>query len=305
VHPLPLLPGPGLGMPSSGTFRPILSVLGLAVLGPISTSFAKAEGGQQDLKAFSPTEFRAFPIGRIEMISPNTKLFELALPSPEYEMGMQTASFVLVKGPNDEQGNAVTRPYTPTSINKEKGHCQLVIKAYPAGKVSTYLHSLKVGDNIELKGPLMKFKYEPNMKRRIGMIAGGTGITPMIQVLREIVNNPEDKTEVHIVFANNTEDDILLRGLLEKIVKDHHDQVKLTYILSQPSPTWKGHCGFISAGLLKETMPKPAEDTLVLVCGPPGFMDAVSGNKTRDFKQGALSGILKELGYTENMVFKF
>lgn len=49
----------------------------------------------------------------------------------------------------------------------------------------------------------------------------------------------------------------------------------------------------------------PSADTLVLVCGPPGFMEAVSGSKTPDYKQGDVSGILKRLGYNETMVFKF
>ncbi len=41
---------------------------------------------------------------------------------------------------------------------------------------------MQVGDSIEVKGPLSKLPYTPNMKRAIGMLAGGTGITPMLQV---------------------------------------------------------------------------------------------------------------------------
>ena len=43
----------------------------------------------------------------------------------------------------------------------------------------------------------------------------------------------------------------------------------------------------------------------VYVCGPPGFMNAVSGDKTVDKSQGELTGILKELGYNSNQVYKF
>lgn len=63
-----------------------------------------------------------------------------------------------------------------------KGHFDLVIKSYPNGVVSKYMDGLKEGDRIEVKGPLPKFKYVPNMKKRIGMVAGGSGITPMLQV---------------------------------------------------------------------------------------------------------------------------
>jgi cytochrome-b5 reductase len=175
--------------------------------------------------------------------------------------------------------------------------CELVIKAYPTGKVSSYLHSLHVGDFVEVKGPLPKFKYTPNMKKKIGMVAGGSGITPMVQVLREIVKNPSDLTEVHLVFANNTEDDILLKSLLDDIVCKH-PRVKVTYVVAAPSAQWTGAKGYVNADILRRTMPQPGEDVLLLVCGPPGFMEAVSGNKTPDYKQGAVSGLLKKAGYT-------
>lgn len=260
--------------------------------------------GSSDLKAFSPKEFRAFPIRRVETISPNTKRFELALPSKDHEMGLTTASFVLIKGPNDEDGKIVTRPYTPTSTNDDKGVCELVIKAYPNGKVTTYLHSLKEGDVVEVKGPMAKFRYEANSKKRIGMLAGGSGLTPCLQVLKEIVKNPLDRTEVHLVFANNTEDDILLKGQLDAIAAAHPN-VHVTYVVAQPSASWKGDRGFVSASVIQRCMPGPSDEHLVLVCGPPPFMDAVSGNKTKDFKQGEVSGLLKAAGYKENMVFKF
>ncbi len=57
-----------------------------------------------------------------------------------------------------------------------------MIKKYPNGPMSTHFHELKPGDTIDIKGPLKKLQIEPNMKKKIGMIAGGTGITPMLQV---------------------------------------------------------------------------------------------------------------------------
>jgi len=179
-----------------------------------------------------------------------------------------------------------------------------VIKSYPNGVVSKYMDGLKEGDRIEVKGPLPKFKYVPNMKKRIGMVAGGSGITPMLQVIREILKNPQDTTEVHLVYANDTEEDILLRAVLDGLAKKHNN-FKVTYVLAKPPAGWKGHKGYVSADILSATMPKPSADSWVLVCGPPGMMEVVSGNKTPDYKQGPVSGLLKAAGYTEDMVFKF
>ncbi len=163
---------------------------------------------------------------------------------------------------------------------------------------------LQPGDKIQVKGPIQKFKYVPNSKKNISMIAGGTGITPMLQVVKEIINNPADKTVVRLIFANNTEEDILLKDEIDAIAKAHKS-FTATYILSTPSPGWTGHKGFVTLSLVQEIIPNPSSDHLVLVCGPPGFMQVVSGGKSPDFKQGEVSGILKELGFDETTVFKF
>jgi cytochrome-b5 reductase len=137
------------------------------------------------------------------------------------------------------------------------------------------------------------------------MIAGGTGITPMLQVIKEIIKNPLDQTEVHLLFSNHAEEDILLENELNEIAAKHKN-IKVTYILSSPAaPHWTGLKGRVTLPLIEQCMPKPANDISIYVCGPPGFMDTVSGNKTKDFKQGEVTGILKQLGFDETMVFKF
>ena len=85
------------------------------------------------------------------------------------------------------------------------------MKVYPDGITSGYLHDLNVGDSIEVKGPFVKLKYQRNMKKSIGMVAGGTGITPMLQVIQQVLTDPEDSTKMTLIFANQTEDDILLK----------------------------------------------------------------------------------------------
>ena len=86
------------------------------------------------------------------------------------------------------------------NIADQKGSFELLVRSYATGTVSLYFDSVKVhihntdcltshlthtdqvGDYIEVKGPEDKLKYSPNMKRHIGMLAGGTGIAPMMQV---------------------------------------------------------------------------------------------------------------------------
>lgn len=117
-----------------------------------------------------------------------------------------------------------------------------MIKSYPDGVVAKYLCELKVGDTVEVKGPFPKLKYSPNMKKSIGMVAGGTGITPMLQVIQEVLRNAEDKTELHLIFANNGEEDILLKDLLDSLAVKHKN-FKVTYVLSKAPANWAGATG--------------------------------------------------------------
>lgn len=161
--------------------------------------------------------------------------------------------------------------------------------------MSSYIDTFKVGDMIEVTKPKIKMNYTPNMKKSIGMVAGGTGLAPMLQVIREILSNPQDKTTIHLLFANRKIEDILLKDELDRLVKLHPTQFQVTYILSREEEGWKeGHHGHVTASLLHETMPAPSIDSLILVCGTPGFVTHVAGNK-KQF--GVLGGLLKTLGY--------
>jgi cytochrome-b5 reductase len=113
-----------------------------------------------------------------------------------------------------------------------KGYFELMIKVYEQGKISKYMHSLNVGDEVEFKGPTGSFKYTPNQWKNIGMLAGrlllkfsfkltllskgGSGITPMLQVIRTILHDTEDKTILSLVFSNSTGKDVFL-SVIESI----------------------------------------------------------------------------------------
>ena len=75
-----------------------------------------------------------------------------------------------------DAGEDVIRPYTPITLNDAKGHFELLVKAYSQGVVSRFMADLAPGDSLEFRGPIPKLQIAPNMKKRIGMIAGGTGI---------------------------------------------------------------------------------------------------------------------------------
>lgn len=188
----------------------------------------------------------------------------------------------------------------------EPGYLDLLVKKYENGPMSMHIHELNVDDKLQFKGPLPKYPWEANKHQHVCLIAGGTGITPMYQLVRSIFKNPEDKTQVTLVFGNVTEEDILLKKEFDELENTYPRRFKAFYVLDYPPKGWAGGKGYITKELLKTVLPEPKEENIkIFVCGPPPMYKAISGNKVSPKDQGELSGALKELGYSKDQVFKF
>ncbi|CAH0475446.1 unnamed protein product [Peronospora belbahrii] len=274
----------------------MVSALGLA-----NCSIA-ARNAEEPKVALSPNEFRSLKVTKVEDVTHDTKRLVFALPSKEHEMGLRTASCLMAKA--ELNGKAVVRPYTPTNTNAEKGQLELVVKGYPNGKLSKHIVNLNVGDKLAMKGPFIKFEYKPNEYKSIGFICGGSGITPALQVVKEICRNPNDSTQVALIFCNKTEKDIILRDELDAL-QHMYSQFQVHYVLSEADADWEGYTGYVTKELIEKLLPGPSNDSFVGVCGPPPMMDAISGDKSPDRSQGELKGLLKDAGYTSTQVFKF
>eukprot|EP00997_Jenningsia_sp_PLL12_P004156 NODE_1825_length_1057_cov_207.468254_g1487_i0.p2 GENE.NODE_1825_length_1057_cov_207.468254_g1487_i0~~NODE_1825_length_1057_cov_207.468254_g1487_i0.p2 ORF type:complete len:281 (-),score=73.49 NODE_1825_length_1057_cov_207.468254_g1487_i0:156-998(-) len=253
--------------------------------------------------AFSADEWRAFPLISVKPTSHNTAHFRFGLPDPSDTIGMDVASCITVRCVGKD-GKDVIRPYTPTTRNSELGSFELVVKRYNGGAMSEHIHGLKTGETLEVKGPWMHRKYVPNEFEHIGMIAGGTGVTPMYQIIQEVTSNKNDKTKIDLIFGNLSPEDILLKPELDRLSKEHPN-FRVHYTVDRPTTQWQGDIGHINQDLIKKYFPAPGSNTFVAVCGPPPMVGAISGPKAKDRTQGPLAGILKEIGYTEKNVFKF
>ena len=149
----------------------------------------------------------------------------------------------------------MVRSYTPISSDEDRGYFDLMIKAYPTGNISKHMASLNIGDTMKVKGPKGAMVYTPNMVRHLGMIAGGTGVTPMLQVIRAIVrgrprNGGNDRTKVDLIFANVNPEDILLREEIDTLAREDED-FRVHYVLNNPPDKWDGGTGFVTAEMVK------------------------------------------------------
>ncbi|KAF5560703.1 NADH cytb-reductase [Fusarium napiforme] len=194
-----------------------------------------------------PVTYSPLPLKQKTLIAPNVYRLTFSLPTTSTILGLPIGQHVTIKADIDEE--SVARSYTPVSNNSDLGVLELVIKAYPDGKLtSKYLAKLEVGDEVLFRGPKGAMKYQPNLCKKIGMIAGGTGITPMFQVIRAICEHDRDTTEVSLIYANRTEQDILLREELDRFARRYPKNFKVYYMLDQPPPNWDFGSGMIAVG---------------------------------------------------------
>lgn len=184
-----------------------------------------------------------------------------------------------------------------------------MIKRYEGGKGSGKMHSLVPGDTMKFK-PLEEFTYKPNEFSHMTFIAGGSGITPIYQLTNAILDNPADKTKISLVYANNSEQDILLKEQIDNLEQKFPGRFQKLYVVSKPSSDGDGKYekGYVTKDMLKKIMPSKMneQNVKVLVSGPPAMTESIAGAKSfGGWRQGSLGGILKELGYVSDEVHKF
>jgi len=117
--------------------------------------------------ALNPNDFVPFKLKEKTIINHDTRLFRFAL-GPNQKLGLPVASCIVTRcntpGPD---GKPLIRPYTPITTEDTLGYFDLLIKVYPQGNMSKHIDSLKIGDSLEVKGPIAKIPYTANMKKEI------------------------------------------------------------------------------------------------------------------------------------------
>jgi len=217
--------------------------------------------------------------------------------APNPKKSMETGKWNGKDDPESKDAE-IKRNYTPTPEDR-LGYVEIVAKIYrpgtvtmpdgkaitweDGGKMSQYLDSLKVGDWVDINGPVGHIEYQGGGKfklpgqireaKHVGMMAGGTGITPMLQVAAAALNDPRDTTQFSLIYANKTQGDILVQDLLEEYSARSNGRFKVYYTLDFPPEGWQHKKGFITDEMIKECLPPPSKNSLILMCGPPPMVE--------------------------------
>lgn len=180
---------------------------------------------------------------------------------------------------------------TPTD---RRGSLDLLVKHYPNGKGSGYLHSLNPGSTlymIALKG----FSWRANAAPSVTLIAGGAGITPIYQLTQGILQNPEDKTKITLIQGVNTDADLLLRKEFEDLQRQFRERFNWVVTVSNPVEGSPFRKGYVNRSLLEELGSEKLSEEKVFICGPPLMEKALTERR----------GVLDVLGYRKDQIVKF
>ncbi len=158
-----------------------------------------------------------------------------------------------------------------------------------SGDFTAHIGRLKSGDTAEIDGPYGLFSYLASVRdqnQELVMIAGGVGVTPMLSMLRYMVD-VDQMRKATLIWSNRTEEDILCRDEIEEM-EEKLLNLTVHHVLSAQAD-FQGRTGRLNQDMLKELLSNTSHEACVFVCGPPPMMDAVCGD-------------LKKIGYSPRTI---
>ena len=293
---------------------------------PTTTQSSSSNGADDCLL---PEHMQSYKVINNTIVSSDSNLLTIALPSQRSILGWEPniPTCISISKVEEESGNILKKSYSPISHPSQSNNFQLLVKSYPhrvGGGVGSYLCNLNIGDEIQAKVKPQRIMHNhPHVHNRwkyVGLIAGGTGIAPLYQLLMILLKN-DDHCKIQVLSINRVEEDILQKKELDNIVKEYPDRVSVTYSLTGSDievDTDEGYkIGRGDTQLALDSLPHPSlgKDVMIFVCGKDGFVEHWGGpvgrapNNPDGSKgkkiQGELLGVLGKAGYDASQVFKY
>ncbi|MEJ2284799.1 MAG: FAD-binding oxidoreductase [Desulfobacterales bacterium] len=233
--------------------------------GTVASAIASAE---EYIRLLHPDRIE-LTVSDIIAETPSTKTFRLVSKAnylPPFLAGQYIALFLEIGGIR------TSRPYSISSQPNQTGFYDITVKRVDNGLVSNYLlDEVNRGDTLVSSGPAGNFYFNPLVHKKIMVcIAGGSGITPFMSMVREIIECGLDRT-VYLFYGNKTTDDIIFGSEFERLA-GRFENIHYIPVVEEPSGGYGGACGFITRDLLKEVL-ADIEDKSFFICGPQGLYD--------------------------------
>lgn len=207
-------------------------------------------------------------LARIESQSQDAKTLRFLLPRHR-EIVARPGQFMTFEWMID--GKVVTRSYSICSSPTQRDFIDITAKRVPNGSVSQFLNDrAQLGMTVKAHGAYGKFCFDETKHKEVVMIAGGSGITPMMSMLRYI-DDLCIPTDITLIYCVRAEQDVFFKNELAAL-QGRLSNFRHVQVLSQPSAEWAGWKGRLRREILEGELTNPQDATFFL-CGPPAFME--------------------------------
>jgi ferredoxin-NADP reductase len=215
-------------------------------------------------------------IASIKNIKPETatvKSFTLMLPNWMRHRAGQHYDIRLTA----EDGYQTQRSYSIASEPERDGEVDITVERIADGEVSTYLHDVLIpGDRIEARGPIGGyFVWEAVMTEPLLLIAGGSGVVPLMSMIRHRAA-ARGKNPTALLYSSRNLEDVIYYNELEQL-GSANDGLHVFHTLTRSQPAgWKGYGRRIDQDMLKEVAGPLGRSVQVYICGPTLLVEAAA-----------------------------
>ena len=212
-------------------------------------------------------------VGSIVTETPNVKTFRLLSTTDDRRLPFSFVPGQFLNTTFGIGGARMNRSYSISSSPTQRGYAELTVRREPRGAVSRHINDLlKVGDHVEVGGPVGRFTFNGTEADSIVLIAGGVGITPMMSIARYLTEQVWTG-DIFLIYACRAPADFIFASELAALQRVN-PKLHVTVTMSRPEGTdWQGPRGRITKELLTQTVTDLAARRVHL-CGPPSMMEA-------------------------------
>jgi ring-1,2-phenylacetyl-CoA epoxidase subunit PaaE len=262
--------------------------------------FKKKESSSKPEETHGP---HYFDLKVKDIIHETRDAITIVFEQPERKIQYKSGQFLTLIVPVN--GKDVRRAYSLCSSPFTDNDLAVTIKRVDNGLMSNWLpDTLKTGDRVKVMEPMGQFttEFRADNKRHLIMFAGGSGITPMMSLIKSTLAQEPDSI-CSLIYCNRDIDSIIFKNQFDAMQPEYEGRLHVIHVLDNAPMNWQGYSGLLNHDMLKKLFERipdwGIEKTTYLMCGPEGMMKNVESlldqhhiPKEKIFKESFVQGTI-------------